>query len=139
MFWKRLSLALLSAAMIPFGMSEAASPRQTTLLGPITDNSIAFGGGRMRGLNSSAASGTNGVLLNFNTDVTGGASDQVAFEWESFDTDLSGFSNFSLNINPTAGFSVGGAQVFIRSEDPLNPGTSTICGWIFHGPHSWSE
>jgi hypothetical protein len=116
---------------LPLGMSEAASPRQTTLLGPILDSSIAFGGGPGAGLNSSAASGTNGVLLNFDTDVTGGASDQVAFEWESFDTDLSGFSNFSLNINPAAGFSVGGAQVFIRSEDPLNPGTLDYDGGNF--------
>jgi hypothetical protein len=133
MFGRRLNLLLLVAmgVVLPLEVSDAASPRQTTLLGPILDNSIAFGGGPGAGLNSSAASGTNGVLLNFDTDVSGGASDQVAFEWESFDTDLSGFSNFSLNINPTPGFSVGGAQVFIRSEDPLNPGTQDFAGGPF--------
>jgi hypothetical protein len=133
MFWRRLNLLLLVAMgiLLQPGKSEAASPRQTTLLGPIFDNSIAFGGGPGSGLNSSAASGTNGVLLNFDTDVSGGASDQVAFEWESFDTDLSGFSNFSLNINPAPGFSVGGAQLFIRSEDPLNPGTQDYAGGPF--------
>jgi hypothetical protein len=135
MFGRRLNLLLLVAmgVVLPLEVSDAASPRQTTLLGPILDNSIAFGGGPGAGLNSSAASGTNGVLLNFDTDVTGGASDQVAFEWESFDTDLTGYDTFSLNINPTPGFSVGGAQVFIRSEDPLNPGTVDFDGGNFTG------
>jgi hypothetical protein len=133
MFVRRLGIVIVAVmyAAISLSNTQAASPRQTTLLGPILDNSIAFGGGPGSGLNSSAASGTNGVLLNFDTDVSGGASDQVAFEWESFDTDLSGFSNFSLNINPAAGFQVGGAQVFVRSEDPLNPGTQHFAGGPF--------
>ncbi len=132
---RRLGLLALVATsvLLPLGKSDAASPRQTALLGPITDNSIAFGGGPGAGLNSSAPSGTNGVLLNFDTDTSGGASDQVAFEWESFDTDLTAFSNFTLNIKPTPGFVVGGAQVFIRSEDPLNPGSQQFTGGPFTG------
>jgi hypothetical protein len=120
-------------AVIFLSSAEAASPRQTSLLGPITDNTQAFGGGATAGLNSSAPSGTSGVLLNFDTSTAGGASDQVAFEWEAFDRDLSGYDSFTLNVNPALGFQVGGAQVFIRSEDPLNPGNQHYAGGSFTG------
>lgn len=132
----RLSCTLTLTAMcvvIFLGSAEAASPRQSALLGPITDSTIAFGGGATAGLNSSSPSGTSGVLLNFDTSTAGGASDQVAFEWEAFDRDLSGYDSFTLNVNPAPGFQVGGAQIFIRSEDPLNPGNQHYAGGSFTG------